>query len=66
MVNSRGMPAIALTSEEHVFFDAALRGELPYGVKRYSQATLRAACKKVYKRYPELRKIALDHLKHPK
>jgi hypothetical protein len=60
------MPAIALTSEEHVFFDAALRGELPYVVKRYSQATLRAACKKVYKRYPELRKIALDHLKHPK
>jgi hypothetical protein len=63
MVNSRGMPAIALTSEEHVFFDALLREKLPYGVERYSPAEIRAACNKVYRRHPELRKIALSYLR---
>lgn len=61
-VNPRGMPAIALTQEEHAFFDAIWRQELKYGGK-YSPAEITKAVHEVYRDYPELRKIALEYLK---
>ena len=61
-VNPRGMPAIALTQEEHAFFDAIWRERIKYGGK-YAHVEIATAVHDVYRDYPELRKIALEYLK---
>jgi len=57
-IKERDMASILLTREEHQNFTNLWREALPYG-KSYTRAEVRRAAKKVYRRYPELLRIAL-------